>query len=206
MKKLGFNLTLMGMFASGKETQTEILKKKYSLQTVETGVYTRNLLKEKSKDGDWARRTAGKGTALPTTLMKKFIIGEIEKKPKNKDLLFIGGPRLKPESQLTKKILNDMGQDFFGIYITLPLKEVYKRSLKRRQGNMKDIYKVFDTKELIKKRLAWHKEYVEETVKYLQAEKSLKKINGNQSISKVAKDIEKAIKDHQNKLKIPSSR
>ena len=47
-ERLGFNLTLMGMIASGKETQTEILKKKYALYPVETGVYTRKLLKEKS--------------------------------------------------------------------------------------------------------------------------------------------------------------
>jgi adenylate kinase len=98
-KRLGFNLILMGMIASGKETQTEILKKKYSLQAVETGVYTRNLLKEKSKNGEWARRTAGKGLPLPTILMQKFITSQIDKKPKSKDLIFIGGPRLKPEAQ-----------------------------------------------------------------------------------------------------------
>jgi adenylate kinase len=195
MKKehLGFNLALMGMIASGKDTQTNFLKKKYALQSVETGVHSRKLLKEKSKDGDWARRTAGKGWALPVVLMKRFLLKEIDKKPKNKDLIFIGGPRLKPEAQLTKRILNKKGQDIFAIYITLPDKEVYKRSLKRRVGNMKAIYKVFDTKKIIKNRIKWHKDQVGKTVKYFQKLKKLKKINGNQSIKKVHEDIEKAI-------------
>ncbi len=198
-KRLGFNLILMGMIASGKETQTEILQKKYSLQAVETGVYTRNLLKEKSKNGDWARRTAGKGLPLPTILMQKFITSQIDKKPKSKDLIFIGGPRLKPEAQLTKKILTERGQNIFVIYISLPDKEVYKRSLKRREGNMKDIYKVFDTKEIIKKRIAWHKDQVSKTVTYFDSLRKLKKINGNQSIKKVSEDIQKAILDFQRK-------
>ncbi len=200
-KQLGFNLILMGMIASGKETQTEILKKKYSLQSVETGVYTRKLLKEKTANGDWARRTAGKGLPLPTVLMQKFLIVQIDKKPKNKDLIFIGGPRLKPEAQLTKKILTERGQDIFALYISLPDKYVYERSLKRRVGNMKDIYKVFDTKELIKKRIKWHKKQVSKTVAYFDSLGKLKKINGNQSIEKVSQDIEKAISQFQKQLK-----
>lgn len=192
-ERLGFNLTLMGMIASGKETQINILKKKYSFQSVETGVYSRNLLKEKSQNGDWARRTTGKGGPLPMVLMKNFILSEIEKKPENKDLIFVGGPRLKPEAQLTRKLLREKGQDIFAIYISLPDKEVYKRSFKRKDGDMKTIYKVLDTKELIKRRIAWHKDQVGKTVKYFDSLGRLKKINGNQSIEKVSKDIEKAI-------------
>lgn len=200
-EKLGFNLALMGMIASGKETQTEILKKKYNLMPIETGVYTRNLLKEKSKNGAWARRTAGKGLPLPTVLMQKFLTSQIDKKPKSKDLIFIGGPRLKPEAQLAKKILNQKGQDIFVIYLSLPDKEVYKRSLKRKQGNMKEIYKVFDTKEIIKKRIKWHKDQVFKTINYFDKLGKLKKINGNQPISKVTQDIEKAIAGFQKKVK-----
>ena len=64
MKRLGFNIVLLGMIASGKETQANILKNKYPLKFVESGVYTRKLQKEKSKNGAWARRTAGKGKPL----------------------------------------------------------------------------------------------------------------------------------------------
>ncbi|MFZ2072618.1 MAG: nucleoside monophosphate kinase [Minisyncoccia bacterium] len=199
MEKLGFNLALMGMITSGKDTQANILKTKYSLKTIETGKYSRMLLKAKNKDGDRARKTVGKGKPLPVVLMKKFLINEISKKNKNKDLLFIGGPRLKPEAQLVKKILDSSKQKLLVVYITLPDKEVYRRSISRQSGLAKDIYKVLDAKHLIAPRIKWHKEQVGKTVKYFDKLKILKKINGNQSISKVTKEIEKAIKEYKSK-------
>ncbi len=179
---------LLGMIASGKETQANILKKKYALKFVETGIFSRKLLKEKSPDGDLARRTTGKGHPLPTKLLQKFLIREIKNRPKNKDLLFLGG-RLKPEAQLLVRLMKQKKEKILAFYISLPDKEVYKRSLKRREGNMKEIYKVLDTKEIIAQRIKWHKDQVGKTVKYYESLKIMKKINGNQPVSKVAKDI-----------------
>src|SRR3989338_1688544 len=196
MKKLGFNIALLGMIASGKETKANILKNKYSLKFVESGLYVRNLLKEKSKIGDRARRTAGKGKHLPTVLLQKFLIREINNKPKNKDLLFLGTPRLKPEAQLVKKILTERKEDFLVLYIDLPDKEIYKRSIKRSTGNMREIYKVFDTKKLIGIRIKWHKDQVGKTVKYFKSLKKLKTINGDQPIPKVTRDILKAVEEY----------
>ena len=198
MKKLGFNIVLLGMIASGKDTQANALKKKYALKFVETGVYSRKLLKEKSKNGDWARRTVGKGYPLSTVLMQKFLIREINNKPKNKNLLFLGG-RLKPEPQLIKKLLSARKEDFLAFYINLPDKEVYKRSLARSRGNMKAVYKVLDTEKIIAKRIDYHKKQVSKTVKYFQSLKKLKIINGNQPIPKVTKDILKAIEEYKKK-------
>jgi adenylate kinase family enzyme len=161
---------------------------------VESGVYFRKLLKAKGKVGDLARRTAGKGEAGAMILMKDFLVKEIGNKPKNKDLLFLGNPRLKPEAQLLKKILEARGEDFFAFYITLPDKEVYKRSFARREGEMKSIYKVLDTDKIIKARINYHKKQVlGKTVKYFKGLKKLKIINGNQPISKVTQDILKEI-------------
>ncbi|OGI98727.1 hypothetical protein A3H53_04340 [Candidatus Nomurabacteria bacterium RIFCSPLOWO2_02_FULL_40_10] len=201
MKKLGFNIVLLGMIASGKETQANILKKKYALKFVESGIYFRKLLKTKGLIGELARRTAGKGNAGAMVLMKKFLIREISKKPKNKDLLFLGNPRLKPEAQLLKKILSMRKEDFLALYVTLPNKEVYKRSLKRRVGNMKAIYKVFDTDKIIKARISYHKKQVSKTVKYFQTLNKMKIINGNQPVPKVTKDILKAIKEYRKETK-----
>ncbi len=199
MKKLGFNIVLLGMIASGKDTQAKILKKKYTLQSIETGTYSRNLLKEKSPDGDWARRTSGKGKPLPVQLLKNFLIKEISKKSKRKDLLFLGGPRLKPEAQLLKKILNTRKEDFIVFYIKLPDKEVYRRSIERSTGSVQDIYKIFDTKKLIAKRIAWHKDQVGKTVKYFQDLDKLTVINGNQPIHRVTQDILKVIEAYKQK-------
>ncbi len=195
MERLGFNIVLLGMITSGKDTQANILKKMFALKFVETGIYSRKLLKEKSANGDWARRTTGKGLPLPTILLQKFLVSEINNRPKNKDLLFLGG-RLKPEAQLLVKIMKQKKEGLLAFYITLPDKEVYKRSLVRKEGNMKEIYKVLDDKKIIGKRIKWHKDQVGKTVKYYQKLRIMHKINGKQPIPKVTKDILKVIKKY----------
>lgn len=200
MKRLGFNIILLGMIASGKETQANILKKKYSLKFVEPGVYSRKLLSEKSKNGEIARKTSGKGRPLPTAMMQKFLIKEIKNKPRNKDLLFLGG-RLKPEAQLLKKLMTEKGEKFLAFFITLPDREVYKRSKLRLEGNMKKIYKVLDTPKIIKARINYHKKQVSKTVRYYQKLGLMRIINGNQPISKVTRDIVREIKKYEKFIK-----
>ena len=196
MKRLGFNIVLLGTITSGKDTQAKILAKKYDLKLIESGIYWRRLMKEKSKDGEWLRRTTGKGKPAPVILMKKFLIREISKKPKDKDLLFLGNPRLKPEAQLLKKLFKIKKEDFFALYISLPDREIYKRSLQRVNTNIEQAYKAFDNKKNIATRIAWHKDQVGKTVKYFESLGKLKKINGNQPIPKVTKNILKEIEKY----------
>jgi adenylate kinase len=184
-ERLGFHLVLLGQITSGKDTQAKLLQKKYSLIPVESGKYWRNLAKQKSKEGKWLLRTTGQGKPAPVILMKKFLLDQINKKPKNKELIFIGNPRLKPEAQLLKKIMLDKKENFFAIYISLSEKEILRRSLKRERDYL-------DQKH-IKTRIKWHNEQVGKTVKYFESLGKLKKINGNQPIEKVQKDINRAI-------------
>lgn len=192
--KLPFHIILLGQITSGKETQSKLLLKKYNLKTVESGVFTRMVLKEKSKRGDDFRKTAGKGWAAPMKYMKVFFTNAINKCPSNSTLLFLGGPRLKPEAQLLSKLFKKNNQDFICFYISLPDKEIYRRSFSRSTGSMKEIYKIFDTdKKIIANRISWHKEQVSKTVEYFKKIGFFKKINGNQTVEKVAEDIEKVV-------------
>lgn len=96
-------------------------------------------------------------------------------------------------------MLTERKEDFLAFYITLPDREVYRRSIARSKGNMKAIYKIYDTKKLIAVRIKWHKDQVSKTVKYYQSLGKMKKINGNQPIAKVTKDILKEIEKYKNK-------
>lgn len=198
MKKLGFNIVLLGTITSGKDTQAKILKRRYALKTVESGIYWRKLMKENSKEGEWLRRTTGKGKPAPVALMKKFLVKEVANKPKSKDFLFLGNPRLKPEAQLLKKIFDSKKEKFIAFYINLPDKEIHKRSFKRSKSSVSNDYKIFDNHKYIRTRIGWHKDQVGKTVKYFESLGKLKKINGNQSIKKVSNDIEKALKEFKN--------
>jgi len=184
-ERLGFHLVLLGQIASGKDTQASLLEKKYNFSLVESGKYWRKLEQEDSSDGEWLRRTTRLGKPAPVVLMKKFLLENIEHRPKDKDLLFVGNPRLKPEAQLLKKILNEKKENFFALYITLPDKVIYSRSLRSDRYD--------DNKINIDRRIKWHKEQVSKSVNYFDSLGKLKKINGNQTIEKVNKDIEKAL-------------
>lgn len=184
-ERLGFHLVLLGQITSGKDTQAKLLQKKYSLVPVESGKHWRKIGEEDSPDGEWVRRTTRLGKPAPVALMKKFLLENIERKDKNDDLIFVGNPRLKPEAQLLKKLLAIKKENFFALYITLPNKIIYSRSLRSDRYD--------DSHINMRRRIKWHKEQVSKSVNYFDSLGKLKKINGNQSIEKVYEDIEKAL-------------
>ena|SRR3989344_3158203 len=191
MKKLGFDLVLLGDPTAGKDTQGAILQKHYAFKPVESGKHWRKMLKAKTADGALLRKTAGLGHPTPVKLMKKFLVEHLRNAQKNKDLIFIGNPRLKPEAQLLVKLLKQKQRDFFVLYLKLPDKEIYKRSFARvrtdKEGQL----------QYVKNRISWHKHQVSKTAKYFKSLQKLKFINSMPPIPKVAAVIEKTLNDYQ---------
>jgi adenylate kinase len=189
--KLGFDLILLGDPTAGKDTQANLLLKKYDLRPVESGKYWRTLAKKNNFEGKLIRKTMGLGHPTPVALMKKFLLSNLNNLKKNKDLIFIGNPRLKPEAQFAVKLLKKEKRDFFVIYLKLPEKEIYRRSLIRIRMQTED------KEQYIRNRINWHKNQVSKTVKYFEKLHRLKFVNGNQPIAKVAKNIQKLIYGYQ---------
>ena len=189
MKKLGFDLIFLGAPASGKDTQAALLMNHYEIKRVESGIYLRRHMKDKTILGQQIRNTVGKAKPAPVAVVKAFLTEELKKAPKNKNLIFVGNPKLKPEAQFLVKLLKQHQRDFFAIYVKLQDKEIYKRSFFRKRHD--DLNKI-----LIQRRIAWHKKQVGKTVKYFESLKKLKIIDGGQSIQKVSMAIQKAINDY----------
>ncbi len=191
MKKLGFDLILLGDPAAGKDTQAAILKQRYKLTSVETGKYWRSIGKKKNLSRLIQQR---QNLSLPTPvkIINAYIAKCVSKAKKGQDLIFIGAARLKPEAQHLVKLLKRKQRDFFVLYIKIPKSEIIARSFKRGQrAEDRD-------RRLINNRLKYFKNQVSKTVGYYRQMKKLKFIAGNQSITAVTKDIEKAIHDYQN--------
>jgi adenylate kinase len=193
MKKLGFDLILLGDPASGKDTQADILKKQYALKPVESGKHWRALAKKKNADGALLRRTMSRGFPTPVILMKKFIQDNLKAAPKDKNLIFIGNPRLKPEGQLLNKLLKEKQRDYLAIYIRLPKAEILKRAGIRSKAQGRSD----DSAEFVKNRIKYYETQVVKTVKYFQSIHKLIFVNGNRPIQAVTKDIQKIINDYQ---------
>lgn len=187
MKRLGFDLIVLGDPTAGKDTQASLLMKKYSFNTVETGKQWRIMVKKNDFRGRWLKRTFGLGHPAPVEIVKWFIGKKVKTTPQNKDLMFIGNPRLKPEAQFLVKLLKEKNRNFLALYLKLPEKEIYRRSQGRirmaKEGEL----------QYIRNRINYHKNQVSKTVAYFKSLNKLKLINGNQRISKVTADIQKAI-------------
>ena len=189
--KLGFDLIILGDPAAGKDTQVEILRKKYSLKPVETGKQWRMMVKKNDYNGRWLKRTFGKGHPAPVEIVKWFINKKVRSTPKNNDLIFVGNPRLKPEAQFLVKLLKQKKRDFFVLYLKLPEKEIYARSKARVRMEREDQL------QYIKNRINYTKNQVSKTVKYFQSLNKLKVINGYRTIKNVSLEVQRAINDYQ---------
>jgi adenylate kinase len=190
MSKLNFDLIILGAPVSGKDTQAGLLTNHYDLKPIRSGVYLRKL-RENPKYKKIFAQTYDKGLPAPSKIIDEFIKTSVEKAPKNRRLIFVGTPRLKNEAILLKKMLDKRKRDFYAFYIQLPDKIIVKRSFHRdREKHDLDM-------NYIKSRITYHKKEVMETVKFFRKFGKLKLINGNQPVFKVAKDIQKAINDHQ---------
>jgi adenylate kinase family enzyme len=184
---LPFSIVLLGQVASGKDTQAKMLQDIYSLKPVESGKYWRKVAKLKTKEGDMVRKTSALGKPAPVSLMKNFLLENLKNIPKNKKLIFVGNPRLKPEAQLLNRLMKQKKEKYVVFYISLNDSEILRRS----ESRMRNI----DDKLFIKKRILWHKTQVLSTVNYFSEIKEVffVKINGNKSVLEVNLDIQKSI-------------
>jgi adenylate kinase len=184
-KRLGFDLIILGDPASGKDTQARLLERKFVLKSVESGQYLRGLQKNKTALGAEIRKILEKGSPAPVKVIKEFLTANVRLAPANKDLMFVGNPRLKPEAEFLVKLLTQSKRDFFVLYITLDVSEIWKRSQARKRDDS-DLHRV-------RERIAWHKRQVSKTIKFFESEHKLTRINGNRTIKLVNSDIIKAI-------------
>ncbi len=192
MKKLGFDLVLLGDPASGKDTQAKLLMKKLSLYPVESGKHWRTQAAKNTAEGKRIRETMAKGFPTPVSLMKKFLVAKISAAAKNQDIIFIGNPRLKPEAQLFTKLLKNKDRNYLVIYLRLPKNEILKRVNKRidieGRNDDRNVY--------LKNRFVYYKEQVPKTVAYFKKLKKIKFIDGNQPIAKVNSEIFKILNNY----------
>ena len=188
MKSLGFDLVLLGAPASGKDTQALMLKKKFSFRSVESGKHWRKMQRGKGVVAARIKKTSGKGLWTPTDLMRSFLKKEMSKPNYGKDILFIGNPRMPSEARLLNQLMHKIRHDYLVLYITLPVREIIKRSVKRNR----DIQDV----KYVQSRIRYHKEYVAKTVGYFKKQGKLININGNQSRGRVYSDLTRALNDY----------
>jgi len=214
-------IILLGKSGSGKGTQAELLQNKFSLDYIGSGDLLRFRRNKKDFTGKKMTEVLAKGDLVSTAVIFKLWLDKIEtlKNKKNlKGFVMDGNPRKILEAYLIDEVLEwyEWNKDIKIILIDISNREAIWRLTKRRickkckeiipfVGHFRKIKKCpecggqlvqrgDDTIKSVKNRLSWFKKEVQPIINYYRKTGRLIKINGEQSIEDVFKDILKSIK------------
>jgi len=190
-------IILLGRPGSGKDTQAELLVKKFGLIHIITSKLIKQALASPRKnlklDGDVynvekERELQKSGELVSFKFAAALVESEIRKiAAERRGAIMSGSPRtlveLKEELPLLKKLYGNDSIYFF--HVAISPKEVYVRNLKRQRKDLPEL----DTKKMIKKRLLVFMRDTWPVIKFLRSKKMIIEINGEQPIMKIHKDI-----------------
>jgi adenylate kinase len=220
-KKKPIVISILGPAGSGKGTQAKLLVKKFGLEYFGSGDSLRTRQKVGDFTAEKLIKVMRRGELVPSFVISKLWIDRLEKikqKAKFNGSVFDGSPRKILEAKLFDDALHwyEWDKNVKVIFISISRKESFNRLTKRRQckkcgriipwfGEFKKLKKcdkcggklitrADDKPEAIKKRLEEFKKEVIPVINYYKKQGRLIKINGEQSIENVFKDILRVIK------------
>lgn len=190
-------IILLGRPGSGKDTQAELLAKKFGLVHVISSKIIEKVLKSRGKNVklegkiynlEKEQKRIHSGALVNFNFVAVLINNKIKKVLRQgKGLIMSASPRdlieFRKEIPLLKKLYGRDNIYFFHVIISP--KEVYIRNLKRRRKDLPEL----DTRKIIKKRLEIFNRYTWPVIKLLKKQKRIVDINGEQKIMKIHKDI-----------------
>jgi len=195
-------LVFIWIQGSGKGTQARILKEKYGFEIFETGWVLRKLAKQDSELWKLIKETIEAGKQVTPEIIE-MILEDFISNSESENIIFDGLVRNEWNKQTADKKLN---KDYKVVYFDLPEQEAMKRLLGRmynpktgetfpagtevdpKTGD-KLIKRSDDEENAIRQRI---KEFYEKTMPVVQQyekEGRLIKINANQPIEEVTKEI-----------------
>lgn len=184
-------IILLGKSGSGKGTQTELLAKKLGLDCVDSGTLLRKRKIKQDFTGAKIAKVIDNGGLVPTPVIFKLWLDkfeELKKKKKFHGIVMGGSPRKIFEAFLIDEALAwyEWDKNVRAVLIDISSKEAVLRLLKRGRED--------DTLSGIKRRLRWFKTNVQPVINFYRKTKRLVKINGEQSVENVFKDILKVLR------------
>ncbi|MFH1773239.1 MAG: nucleoside monophosphate kinase [Patescibacteria group bacterium] len=216
-------LIFFGPPGSGKGTQVELLLQKTNWHELSIGSLLRHEIEKASKVGKLANKYIKDGKLVPDEVIKKILEKFLKKEVGTKNLVLDGYPRdQQQQSDLIKMLLKSIksGTQIYAIEISLSDKEVKERLCGRYACYCGEVFhlkynppkkpgicdncgkKLFirtdDKPKIIATRLKIYHKEIGLLLDYWRKAGKLIKINGEQSINKVFKDLVSQLK--KNKL------
>lgn len=166
---------ITGPQGSGKTTQAEILAKQLNFCLVVVGDMVRRLAEENSEEGKRVKASLEKGEMVDDQIMGSLVRRNLSREDCREGAVVDGYPR-------TLSQLKVFDPDFEVVfYLDMTDEEVLERLLKRGRAD--------DTPQLIEARLGLYHQYTLPVLTYYEKLGKLVRVNGSQSIEKVAENI-----------------
>lgn len=202
------DLILFGIQGSGKGTQGKILKERYNTAYFETGAELRRLSKEDSDLGKKVKETIEAGHLVSNEIVMEIVEDFLSKVEAEKNVIFDGIPRKPEQSESLSALLEKHGREYKAVILDLSQDEAMKRLTQRRicEG-CKEVYpasydkdecekcggklitRTDDNAESIKVRLQAFFDETMPVIDNYEREGKLIRINGEQSIEDVSKEL-----------------
>lgn len=208
------DLVLFGMQGSGKGTQGQLIAKRHKLKTFETGAELRKLAQENSVLGKKIKSIIESGRLVENEVVMEIIENFMKSIGENDIVLFDGLPRKEEQAETFDTLMGKLGREFIGILIEISEEIAMKRLTTRRIcGKCKEVYpatykEIFcakcrnklvtrndDNVNAIATRLKAYRDETLPVIRKYEREGKMIKINGEQTIENVDKDLEAALKN-----------
>jgi adenylate kinase len=186
------NFVLLGRSGSGKGTQATLLigNKYFSelCQYISTGNLFRELADSNTSVANKVDVMLKAGKFPPDELAIALLVHEISFKVRDGDRFILDGfPRTRAEAEMLDRFLEFLGEieNTAIIFLDVSRPEASRRMTRRRRSD--------DTEDLINSRLDLFEQEVAPVIKYYEDRGRLIRVNGEQSIDDVHRDVMKAI-------------
>ena len=208
-----FNVILIGPQGSGKGTQADMIVKEFGLKHIEIGSIIRQRAQRHDKKSEIIDHLVNqKGILLPDGIVLGMVYDELEEQLSRQGYLFDGFPRTVEQYKALKEYFKEKGLKLnIALYLDISDKEAMKRLAARRICSVckkgysrllepeKDtcdcggalIKRTDDKPSAILPRLAAFHKHTLPTLNMMKNDGVLRKINGEQSIKNIYKDIRK---------------
>ncbi len=184
LRKVLFNVVLLGYPGAGRGTQARSLAKEYNLVYLSTGEMLKEEIKNQSPVGKKVKSIFDKGDLVPDEIVIKLIEKHIQKNPEANGFIFKGFPRTLVQAYILDGLLRKINSSVsFTLDIQCPTLELIKRLDARGKTDRRMSYDL--ETETIVHRLEEHERVCLPVVDYFRKQGKMTVINGEGSPEEV---------------------
>lgn len=189
LRKVLFNVVLLGYPGAGRGTQARNLAKKYNLVYLSTGEMLKEEIAKKSEVGNTVQSIFNQGDLVPDEIVIKLIEKHIKRNPEANGFIFKGFPRTLVQAYILDGLLRKINSSVsFTLDIQCPTLELIKRLDARGKTQRRMSYDL-ETATIVH-RLEQHEKLCQPLVDYYGKSGKVTAINGEGNPEEVWQRIE----------------